>query len=197
MVFAYDLALELHDGYTNVVATTPFVARINVADFNLGAPPNDRQQLLDQLLAEMAALPAVDIEQWHSVPALGDGRNPHDGCELPEAGFAPQAPSAREDASSDTDQRKTGGHRIARPRPPGHCGSEYTSGQWHAVGYCRRPKHVPCLEFDRHLLSFVYVDAGHDQGVDPAILLAAAENAGATALACRAARAGHLRFDRD
>jgi hypothetical protein len=176
---------------------TPFVARINVADFNLGAPPNGRQQLLDQLLAEMAALPAVDMKQWHSVPALGDVRSPHNGRELPEAGFAPQAPSAREDAGSDTDQRKTGGHRIARPRPPGYCRSEYTSGQWHAVRYCRRSKHIPCLEFDGHLLSFVYVDAGHDQGVDPAILLAAAEYAGAAALACRATRAGHLCFYRD
>ena len=58
--------VELDDGDVVAVARAPLVTAVDVADSNLGAARDQRQQFLDQNFAQMTAGPAVDVDAPHA-----------------------------------------------------------------------------------------------------------------------------------
>jgi len=60
MILADEFAVIFHDRYPGIVLLMPVGARIDVTDFELEPPPYQGQECLDQLLAEVTSLAAVD-----------------------------------------------------------------------------------------------------------------------------------------
>jgi hypothetical protein len=60
-VFADDLAIDLHDRDPGAELLPPAGARVDVQNLDPGAAAEERQELSDQLFAQMAAGAAVDL----------------------------------------------------------------------------------------------------------------------------------------
>lgn len=61
-VLADDLALEFHDRYAYVEALFPLGTAVDVADLDLQMAAHERQQLLEEDVAKVAATPAVQVK---------------------------------------------------------------------------------------------------------------------------------------
>jgi len=98
-VLAHDLALELQDGNPHVETRFPVLAAVDVADLDIEPAADERQQFLDEYVAEMAALPAVDIQkrlQGITAPRrVTVGVNRARQVSLPSRRRPPRAPASR------------------------------------------------------------------------------------------------------
>ena len=65
MILADELAVIFNDGYPGSVGLPPLGLCVYVVDAYLQPPPHERQKLLNQLLAKMTALSAVDVNGLH------------------------------------------------------------------------------------------------------------------------------------
>ncbi len=64
MILADELAVIFYDRYARVVGLLPLIASIDIVDDNLESATNEGQQLFDELLAKVAALPAVHVNRF-------------------------------------------------------------------------------------------------------------------------------------
>jgi hypothetical protein len=79
MILADDLAVIFDDRNADVIIAAPVSARVDIVNHDLEPAAYERQQFFDQNLAQVASLPAVDVDGLQQSRAMVGVRLPRHG----------------------------------------------------------------------------------------------------------------------
>lgn len=109
---AHDLTLEFDHRNVHEEAFVPFRPCVDIADLQRQFSPDHGLQFLDQNVAQMAALAAVDRDVAHLIARRCDPRR-HDRSEGTQALVLLQSRSSGQHAEARAGERRQRGTRIA------------------------------------------------------------------------------------
>ena len=124
-MLADDDALVLDHGNIRPILLMPLLPGIDIPNFNREAPIEQRQQFLDQDLAQVAAVSAVNRDAIHS--ACVQARR-HQRRALLQATLSAQPETHDRGANRGAGDGRQDCHRVACTEPPGIGGADKGAG---------------------------------------------------------------------
>ena len=113
MILADDLPVQCDNRDTDIVATEPVRAAVDVVDNDTRPALHELEELLDQDLAQVAALAAIDFEKRHSTCSADEVSD--DRSKAFQAAIRTEPLSRCHPAHEQPGKRTRGGRGITRP----------------------------------------------------------------------------------
>ena len=195
---AHDLTLEFHNRDVHEEPLVPFGPRVDIPYLQRQFPLDHGLQLLDQYVAKMASLAAVDRNRVHSTACRSDPCG-HDRGKGTQTLVILQAQSSNQHASTRAGERCERSTEVPGAGQPGAASAQHCPKQWQAVDQGRGTQQVVRSQLYDYVISFIEREMPRDQRIDPAWPLVTAKEPCSAAFArgatCATDRRRHLNDD--